>query len=300
MRTFYRMSLGLFGLIGMISASGQTVTHTIPQIQGELFASPLVGQIVTTTGIISANEMTSATSGPIGYFVQDGAGPWSGVFVYDNTQAPNVGDEVIITAEVTEYFDCTELINVTGFEVVSSGNSTESTVVETGTLGAEGEPYEGVLVTITNAECVNPDADYGEAIFNDGSGEVKTNDYMHIPEDGWILNEIYTLTGPLHYTYEEYKIEVRSEADVQVGQSVGAQNFLPLQTYPNPVQDMLNVVFPEPVDQIQVVSTSGQIVSEAFNVSGKWTCDMTEFPSGLYFVSAKSSTRNYQERVIRQ
>jgi len=299
MSTLYRIAFSIFCTFGLLGASGQTVTHTIQQVQGELFASPLAGQIVTTTGVVSANEMTSATSGVIGYFLQDGSGPWSGVFVYDNTQLPNIGDEVIITAEVTEYFDCTELINVTGFEVISTGNPVTPETVPTGTLGSAGEPYEGVLVTITGAECTTPDADYGEAIFNDGSGEVKTNDYMYIPEAGWTMGEIYTITGPLHYTYEEHKIEVRSMEDVQIGQSVVAHSgqTQSLQAYPNPTSGDVSVIFPEPVDVVRVFAMNGQQVDEAYNVRGRWIADLEEWPAGHYVIEAWAAQRRYRQQV---
>ncbi|MDE0978913.1 MAG: hypothetical protein OSA78_02900, partial [Flavobacteriales bacterium] len=82
-------------------------TSTIYEIQGQQFTSPFIGLTVTTTGIVSANNVTSSTAGFIGYFVQDGSGPWNGVYVYDNTHAPEIGDEIIIEAEVQEYFDVT-------------------------------------------------------------------------------------------------------------------------------------------------------------------------------------------------
>ena len=212
MREFYLLSMVLFSLVSF----GQvTITHTIAEIQGEQFSSPLVGQYVTTTGIVSANNVMS-TSGVSGYFVQDGSGPWNGVYVYDTTHAPNIGDEIIMEAEVAEYFDVTELTNVVYFEVVSSGNDVPApSVVSTGEL-ASSEAYEGCFVQIINAICTNPDTDFGEALFDDGSGEVKTNDYMYLPAGGWIQGETYSIAGCMHYSFEEYKLEVRSEADVVV------------------------------------------------------------------------------------
>ncbi|MGY8941397.1 MAG: hypothetical protein ACKVJH_05125, partial [Flavobacteriales bacterium] len=212
MREFYLLSMVLFSLVSF----GQvTITHTIAEIQGEQFSSPLVGQSVTTTGIVSANNVMW-TSGVSGYFVQDGSGPWNGVFVYDTTHAPNIGDEIIMEAEVAEYYDVTELTNVVYFEVVSSGNDVPApSVVSTGEL-ASSEAYEGCFVQIINAICTNPDTDFGEALFDDGSGEVKTNDYMYLPAGGWIQGETYSIAGCMHYSFEEYKLEVRSEADVVV------------------------------------------------------------------------------------
>jgi len=190
------------------------LTHSISEIQGQQFTSPLVGSIVTTSGIVTANNVTSATSGVIGYFIQDGEGPWNGIYVYDQIQAPQIGDEIIIEGEVAEFYDVTELVGISYFETVSSGNDLPSpSIVTTGEL-ASSEAYEGCLVQIVNAMCVNPDADYGEAIFDDGSGEVKTNDYMFWPEEGWIQDEYYSITGCIHYTFEEYKIEPRYSDDI--------------------------------------------------------------------------------------
>jgi hypothetical protein len=212
------IGLALLGCVGIQnSGSAQAITHTIAEIQGELFSSPLIEQVVTTTGIVTANNVTSATSGTIGFFIQDGEGPWNGVYVYDNTQAPEIGDEIIIEAEVAEFYDVTELVNLTYYNVVSSDNALPAPMaLTTGELAAS-EAHEGCLVQIINATCTVADADYGEAIFDDGSGEIKTNDYMYYPEDGWIAEQVYSITGCLHYTFEEYKIEPRNAADVVEG-----------------------------------------------------------------------------------
>lgn len=219
------LSLGLFSA-SILSA--QTPTHTISEVQGELFSSPLIEQIVTVQAIVTA-------TGEYGYFVQDGEGPWNGVFVYDQLYTPSVGDNVIIQAEVAEYFDNTELLNLSYFETVSSGNDLPAASQQpTGFIGATGEPYEGCLVRIYNAQCTTPDAEYGEAFFDDGSGECKVNDLLYIPEPAWVQDEYYTITGPLNYSYEEYKIEPRSAADVSIGLEAGSIEVSEFNVFPNP------------------------------------------------------------------
>lgn len=149
-------------------------------MQGELFSSPLIEQIVTVHGIVTATA-------EYGYFIQDGDGAWNGIFVYDSTYLPEVGDDIVVEAEVDEYFDNTELLNLTYFEVLSSGNEMPNASQQpTGFLVATGEPYEGFLVTIYNAQCINTDAEYGEAYFNDGTGDCKVNDLMYLPETDWV------------------------------------------------------------------------------------------------------------------
>ena len=84
------------GVFAATFMSAQTVTHTIAEVQGELFSSPLIEQVVTVQGVITAANDYS-------YFIQDGSGPWNGVYIYDNTNLPAVGDHVILQGEVVEY-----------------------------------------------------------------------------------------------------------------------------------------------------------------------------------------------------
>ncbi len=299
MKHIYMTGVALFAMLFTFNeASSQAITHSIAEIQGELFSSPLLGQSVTTTGIVSANNVTSSTSGVIGYFVQDGSGPWNGVFVFDNTQAPNVGDEIVIEAEVQEYFDVTELGNVSYFQVISSGNDVPApSVVTTGEL-ASSEAYEGCFVQIINAICTNPDADYGEAFFDDGSGELKTNDYMYLPADGWIQGETYSIAGCMHYTFEEYKLEVRSEADVTVGQvnGVAHHGLQFLKTYPNPTSDIVRLGTDE-IGALTVVDMTGRLVLQLNTLEAYATINLSALPTGCYIISLETASAQYQSTI---
>ncbi|HIO15780.1 MAG TPA: hypothetical protein EYN19_02905, partial [Flavobacteriales bacterium] len=226
-----------FTAVGILAAtfvSAQTVTHTIAEVQGELFASPLIEQIVTVQGIVTAANDFS-------YFIQNGSGAWNGIYIYDNTNLPTVGDDVILEGEVSEYYDLTEISNITYFETVSSGNELPAVViVESGVLGASGEPYEGCLVQIVNAVCTNPDADFGQGYFNDSSGDCMVDDMLYMPDPAWVIDEYYSITGVLTYSYDEYKIEPRDASDVSIGMAVGTIELISVNLYPNPTVDAIN------------------------------------------------------------
>ena len=86
-----------------------TATTAIPAIQGSGAASPLVGQAVTTRGVVVA-----ATPGLKGFFVQDVTGDGDpatsdGLFVYAPSATVAVGDEVAVTGKVTEFSGLTEI-----------------------------------------------------------------------------------------------------------------------------------------------------------------------------------------------
>ena len=191
-----------------------TIT-TIYDIQGQAPSSPLEGQIVSTTGVVTANFGDS-------YFMQDGYGEWNGLFIWDGGRNPSIGDSVVLTGLVEEYENInypgekTELKNISAFYHISSNNVLPEAIL-IGT-GQASESYESVLVTVNNAVCTDPNyqSDYYMWKVDDGSGILKihnTSIFEYEPN----LNETYDITGPLNYSYGEWKIELRFENDVLPG-----------------------------------------------------------------------------------
>ncbi len=60
-------------------------------------------------------------------------------------------------------------------------------IVSSGEL-ASSEAYEGCLVQVVNAVCTTLTPIMVKHFSTMGSGEVKTNDYMYLPETGWVLD----------------------------------------------------------------------------------------------------------------
>jgi 5'-nucleotidase len=104
-------------LAAAVPASAAEDTHTIAQVQGTGDASPLAGQTVTTSGVVTA---VYATGGFRGYVIQT-AGTGGGdaaartasdaVFVFSQATAGSVaiGDLVQVTGAVSEYQGLTEI-----------------------------------------------------------------------------------------------------------------------------------------------------------------------------------------------
>ena len=67
--------------------------------------SPLVGQIVTVEGVVTAAQFH-------GFYVSDAPGPWSSIFVYTRAAGCGValGDAVTVIGVVDEYYGMTEII----------------------------------------------------------------------------------------------------------------------------------------------------------------------------------------------
>jgi len=167
---------------------------TISEIQGMTDSSPFIGQVITTSGVVTAVA-------PSGYFIQDNVATWSGIYVYDVINNPLIGDEITIEAEVDEFYDMTELKNVSSFEVSSSGDSVEPLSFIPLPITEE---YEGCLITLAG-ECTSINNEFGEAEFMSGFEEesFKTSDliFLYDFEEG-----PYVITGVVEYSFGEYKL----------------------------------------------------------------------------------------------
>jgi uncharacterized protein len=140
----------------------------IPQVQGSGIVSPYVGQMVATSGIVTAVTST-------GFFLQDPVGDGDpntsdGIFVYTSSK-PTVaaGDSVNVSGKVAEYPvpanagdpSVTE-IDSPSVSKLSSGNTLPAAVtIQPGDLSPSGgfnqlERYEGMRVHVDTLNVVGP------------------------------------------------------------------------------------------------------------------------------------------------
>jgi predicted extracellular nuclease len=173
--------------------------------------SPLKDQVgVTTEGIVTFVLYN-------GYFIEDPAGDeWNGLWVYDSTNSPARGDHVRLTGTVVEYNTLTELKDVTGYDVLSSGNPLPDPVVlATGDVSQE--MWESVLVRVENVTVTDGDLGHGEWSVSDGSGDVIIDDkgaYTYVPTTG---DELTAVIGPLDYSFDVFKMLPRDDSDIIFG-----------------------------------------------------------------------------------
>ena len=214
-----RKRLLIFGFVVLVLSSfafAQTVV-SIAEIQDTTGtgsdASILKDSTVTVVGVVSAESYSFGS-----YYIQDGTGPWSGVYVYDSNNDAAYGDSIMITAKVAEYYGLTELKDVSSFAVLSTGNEVEPALVasgEIGTGGANAEAYEGVLVKVVDAEITDPDLGYGEWEINDGSGACVVDDKVEYYFDPVKYDSVRSIVGVMDYSYSARKILPRLAYDIE-------------------------------------------------------------------------------------
>ncbi|HYG49589.1 MAG TPA: carbohydrate binding domain-containing protein, partial [Flavobacteriales bacterium] len=184
--------------IAIVELSSTPVNATIYQIQYTTSTpanSPYNGMNVNTGGIVTGYYSN-------GYFVQSGTGAWNGVMVYDTVNSPVSGDSITFTAMVEEYFSNTRLTSVTGYSLVSAGNTVPNPEVITTTQGNT-EDYEGCLVKAT-APCSDDNAGFGMWTIYSAPDSLKIDNLMYsfTPTVGLT----YEVIGCIEYSFSEFKL----------------------------------------------------------------------------------------------
>jgi hypothetical protein len=257
MNGLWAPALGIFGrFTAWIVAPvfiGEVVS--IYDIQGQVDDSPYVDQIVSTTGIVTANFGDN-------YFIQNGEGAWNGLFIYDPGRNPSIGDSVVVTGLIEEYYNKTELKEVSGYYFISSNNTLpQEAIINT---NEDSEEYESVLVKVINAVCTdeNFQSNYFMWKVDDGSGDMLVHNssiFEYDPSEG----ESYDITGPLNYDFDEWKIELRFEDDVIIGSDITAPTVSNIFVVNS---TSIKLIFSEDVEEISAETSGNYSINNGVNV----------------------------------
>jgi predicted extracellular nuclease len=242
--------------------------------------SPLNGDVVTVKGVVAANFNTS-THGE-GYYLQDGAGEWNGLYVYDETNSPSMGDSVRVTGTVNESYSMTQLESVQNFLVIDIGGTIASPTLVT-IPEANTEAYESVLVRVEDVECVTDENEYGEWQVAVGTDTLNMKDngaFSFSPA----VNEFYNINGMMHYSYGEFSMHYRIESDIEVAGSVNNDLIADINVYPNPATDNIYIENIENVNSIDIITLTGQIIDSYDVTDNNIQMDVSGYSNGVYFV----------------
>ncbi len=264
--------------------------HTIYEIQyttdpgGD---SPLLDSTVQTGGIVTAAYAS-------GYWIQNGSGPWSGLFVFDNSIAPTLGDSVIVEGEVSEYNGLTEISGPSNATIVNSGNPVPAGS-SIAIAQAMAEEYESVLTTLSNVTCSNADAGFGQWTVQESGGDTLLVDdliFAYVPAPGQAFTSI---TGPMYYSFGERKIEPRGIDDI-----TGMVEFpmLDASVLPNPASDALLVQWSGGTLYYNLADQRGRMVMNAMATGTQVQLDLRGLSEGMYSLTLLNEGRTRTERIV--
>ncbi len=234
--------------------------------------SPVKDQTVYTYGVVTAFKTG-------GYFIQDGEGPWNGLYIYNNTYTVEPGDSILIKGNITEFFNMTEMTQVSSLEILGQTTIPVPSVITTAQVNTE--DYESVLVKVINAECTNPAAGYGMWAINDGSGVAKVDTfyYAYTPT----LGVHYNVTGPVMYSFSEFRIEPRDQNDVEIYTSIEQPYAPSVVIFPNPASENVSVNLSSS-GNIRINNILGQTVFTSQAPASRFNINVESWQNGLYLI----------------
>jgi len=270
-----------------INVSAQLTT--IYDIQGQTDVSPLDGDIVTTSGVVTALVRAD------GFVIQDGETPWNGLYVYYGSDAAptdvQIGDELEIQGQVGWYYGLTQLASIISTNTVSTGNTVNP--ISLTTQETNEEKYESMLATISSAECVSAILDHGEYEFNDGSGVATIDDkiWSYTADDEWVpvFGDDYTITGIISYSFDLYRVYPRDINDVTTS-SIEGNQINGLEIFPNPVNNgVVYLTANTNISKVNVFNVVGQNVKSIQGINENQTSiNVTDLNKGMYILKIET------------
>ena len=267
--------------------------------------SPLADTEVMVKGIVSGfcTYDHPSSRNYRGYFIHDGEGAWSGLYVNDTVNYNSVfaGDTVTVIGTIREddypYWDYTVLREVTSFTLVSTGGP-EPIATAVSNLEAANEEWEGVLVSISNAT-VNDDTDaqYGVWTVNDGTSDLLWDNLMYWHSPDAQIGDKYAITGVMFSEFNDISIEPRRPSDVTfMGVGIDELDNTSVNIYPNPTSGPI-AIEAEGQNIVTISNSLGQIVSTS-SINGYSVVDLSNQTKGIYFVELQSEGSIIVEKVV--
>jgi hypothetical protein len=255
--------------------------------------SPLVGQEVITSGIVTGTYQSGTN---YGYFLQDGEGAWNGIHVFLGTTdtRPTIGDELQITGTVAEFNNLTQLTFISETIELSTGNTLPTaTVISTADINTE--MYEGVLVKVEGAQCTNVNSGFGMWEITAGGNAAKVHNLMYSFTP--TLNTIYNITGVINYSFSEFRICPRSANDITNTASINEELTNSVKFYPNPSSDFISIE--NALGSTVTISNAlGQVVKQTKIENQIEKVSISNLNSGVYFITFMNGQQKTTQRLV--
>jgi len=202
-------------MLSLAAISIYQIQYTTNPGRDNTYPSPLFGKTIVTEGIVTAVGYSAG-----GFFLSEpSGGPWRSLLVLTADYSVQPGDKVIIKGKVSEYFGMTCLTDVSAINRMDSNRQIPQPIALTSgqiISADQAEAYEGTLVRLQNATCVQGSLAGGRFSLNDGSGICYASSAFFTGNSlqcrtGQIFGSI---AGIISYAYGEYTLNPRNKNDV--------------------------------------------------------------------------------------
>ena len=253
-------------------------------------ASPLDGELVQTSGIVTG-VVTNVSGTITSFFMQDGTGAFSGIYVFGTPPtAVAMGDDITIVGRVDEFNSLTEIVSLQSVTVNSSGNTLPAAQDLNG-AEASTEPWEGVLVRVADLACMNlPDITNNfQWLGSNWQGSILVDDLIYDTTPS--VGGYYSVTGVVTYTFSEWKLEPRMESDLEIGTGVEELSSAALSMYPNPTTNLVTIDLSAMSgrSELSLSDATGRVVLNTLSSDDRLVIDASTFAAGLYQVTLRNN-----------
>ena len=178
--------------------------------------SPLEGESVMLQGVVTG----VSPHGRFYYLADPGGGPWSGIKIVGPALDRFVGEVVLCTGRVQEFWGETRL-REDWSRSYGEGLLPEPEEIVVQDLLFDPEPWEGVLVRIRDVTVVGETSRFGEYPISDptGTGQLVDDEFFtsYIADPG---DTFESVTGIVAYGFGDFQIEPRTDDDLSGWTSV--------------------------------------------------------------------------------
>jgi hypothetical protein len=261
-------------------------------------ASPLDGVLVETSGIVTG--VVTNTSGAVtSFFIQDGTGAFSGIYVFGAPAAPvAMGDDVTVVGRVDEFNSLTEIVALVSATVNSSGNP-QPAAENLSAADAAQEEWEGVLVRVADIECMNlPDMTNNfQWLGSSWQGDILVDDLMY--DSTPTVGTFYSVTGVITFTFGEWKVEPRMASDIEVSTGVDELAGNAVSLFPNPTNGVVTVDLSGITGrtELSLSDASGRVVLSAVSSNERLVLDASTLPNGIYVMTLRNANEVMSTRL---
>jgi len=211
------VTFAILGLMLIASPAWAQEVHTLYEINTD--------QVIEGTFVRVEDVIVTGVSYNGCYVQEQAGGEYSGAWLYTGG-APGtvIGDLVDIEAIYEEYYGMTELnaSSTGGWVVVDTGYFPSPYVARAAEVNTahplEAEKWECVLVQVLNVELTIPPDEYGgwfamEFGYPDND-QIMADDQLGVPGPTEIGPQISSITGPLQFSFDDFKIQPRDDDDI--------------------------------------------------------------------------------------
>jgi len=245
---------------------------------------------VETSGIVTG--VVTNTSGAVtSFFIQDGTGAYSGIYVFGAPASPlAMGDDVTLVGRVDEFNSLTEIVNLVSVTVNSSGNP-QPAAENLSAADASQEEWEGVLVRVADIECMNlPDMSNNfQWLGSSWQGDILVDDLMY--DSTPTVGNFYSVTGVVTFTFGEWKVEPRMASDIESGTGVNELAGTTISLFPNPTNGLvtLDLAGITGRTEISLTDAAGRVVMNQVTSSERLVMDASALSNGIYVMTLRNA-----------